>query len=128
MEEMDRRRVVQRAFNEEHGITPASIVKSIEEIRFTTRVADAREDPIPRTESLSAMARAGTSWADASAEERQKIIDALDADMRRAADDLDFELAAQLRDQIMDLKASKGDGRADRRTDGPVKRRRRAKR
>jgi excinuclease ABC subunit B len=106
MEEMDRRREVQRAYNIEHGITPTSIVKSIEEIRFTTRFADAREDPVPRAEPLSAIAQAGSSWADASESERAKILAALDQEMRAAADDLDFELAAQIRDQVMDLKAS----------------------
>ena len=133
LEEMDRRRVVQRAFNLEHGITPASIVKSIDEIRFTTRVADAREDPVPRSEPLSAMLKAGRSWSDMDAAERQQVLDDLDAEMRRAADDLDFELAAQLRDQIMDLKANKTGNRqpatGNRSDDGaPTKRRRRARR
>ncbi len=108
LDEMDRRREVQRAYNKEHGITPTSIVKSIEEIRFTTRVADAREDPVPRAEPLSAIAQAGSSWADASQAERAKILETLEQEMRTAADDLDFELAAQIRDQIMDLKASRG--------------------
>jgi excinuclease ABC subunit B len=98
---------LQRAYNTEHGITPTSIVTSIEEIRFTTRVADAREDPVPRAEPLSAIAKAGGSWADASEAERVKILETLDQEMHAAADDLDFELAAQIRDQIMDLKASR---------------------
>jgi excinuclease ABC subunit B len=108
LEEMDRRREVQRRYNTEHGITPRSIVKSVDEIRFTTRVADAREDPVPRAEPLSVIAQAGHSWADASSEERAKILDELDRYMRRAADDLDFELAAQIRDQVLDLKAAGG--------------------
>ncbi|MEX0912831.1 MAG: excinuclease ABC subunit UvrB, partial [Gemmatimonadota bacterium] len=43
MEETDRRRTIQEEYNREHGITPATIIKSIEEIELTTRVADARE-------------------------------------------------------------------------------------
>ena len=105
LDEMDRRREVQRAYNTEHGITPTSIVKSVQEIRFTTRVADAREDPVPRAEPLEALAERGKSWEDASAEERAAIIARLEEEMRQAADDLDFELAAQIRDQVMDLKA-----------------------
>jgi len=108
MEEMDRRREVQRAHNLEHGITPTTIRKSVDEIRFTTRLADAREDPVPRAEPLSVAAQAGVSWSDADPAERGRILAALEAEMRRAADDLDFELAAQIRDQIMDLKASGG--------------------
>ncbi len=107
MDEMDRRRTVQRQYNLDHGITPTSIVKSIDEIRFSTRVADARVDPVPRAEPLSVLAQAGGSWSDASAEERAAILAGLEAEMRAAAADLDFELAAQIRDQIMDLKAGK---------------------
>jgi excinuclease ABC subunit B len=116
MDEMDRRREVQRAYNTEHGITPTSIVKSIEEVRFSTRFADAREDPVPRAEPLSAIAKAGGSWADASEAERAKILETLDQEMRAAADDLDFELAAQIRDQIMDLKAAGSGARGHRGT------------
>ncbi len=116
MEEMDRRREVQRAYNLEHGITPTTIRKSVEEIRFTTRVADAREDPVPRTEPLSVAAQAGVSWSDAGPAERDRILAALEAEMRRAADDLDFELAAQIRDQVMDLKAG---ARGHRGAEGP---------
>ncbi len=106
LEEMERRRTVQRQYNADHGITPRSIVKSVAEIRFTTRVADAREDPVPRAEPLSVIAQAGASWADADAATRQRIVAELEQEMRRAAADLDFELAAQIRDQLLDLKAS----------------------
>ena len=106
LEEMDRRREVQRRYNERHGITPTSIVKSVEEIRFTTRVADAREDPVPRTEPLSLIGKAAADWEGADPGRRDAILDELEREMRRAADDLDFELAAQIRDQILDLKAA----------------------
>ena len=108
MEEMDRRRAVQRAYNAEHGISPRSIVKSVEEIRFTTRVADAREDPVPRAEPLALVGKAAADWAEAGAPEREAILATLEQEMRRAADDLDYELAAQIRDQILDLRAAGG--------------------
>jgi excinuclease ABC subunit B len=121
LEEMDRRRVVQRAYNAEHGITPRSIVKSVDEIRFTTRVADAREDPVPRTEPLAVLGKAAADWAEADPAERDAIVATLEQEMRRAAEDLDYELAAQIRDQILDLRAAGGPrrrGHADERTPG----------
>jgi excinuclease ABC subunit B len=103
--EMDRRRRTQERYNREHGITPRSIVKSVDQIRFTTRVADAREDPVPRPEALSLAGKTAASWASLDAAQREEVVRTLEEEMRRAADDLDFELAAQIRDQIMDLKA-----------------------
>ncbi len=128
IEEMNRRREVQRRFNAAHGITPTSIVKSVEEIRFTTRVADAREDPVPRTEPLAVVARVARSWQEAGATEREELVGVLEAEMRRAADELDFELAAQIRDQIMDLKAGHGgDAPRHRSTEAPRRRGQRAR-
>jgi excinuclease ABC subunit B len=106
LDEMDRRRATQQRYNREHGITPRSIVKSVDEIRFTTRVADAREDPVPRTEALSLAGKAAAEWTSLDAAQREALLKQLEDEMRRAADDLDFELAAQIRDQIMDLRAS----------------------
>jgi excinuclease ABC subunit B len=106
LEEMDRRRATQERYNLEHGITPRSIVKSVDEIRFTTRVADAREDPVARPEALSLAGQAAADWSSLDAAQRAEAVAKLEDAMRRAADDLDFELAAQIRDQIMDLKAS----------------------
>ncbi|MEK7668355.1 MAG: excinuclease ABC subunit UvrB [Gemmatimonadota bacterium] len=110
LDEMDRRRVVQRAFNAEWGITPRSILKSVDEIRFTTRVADAREDPVPRAEPLALMGRPAADWAKADPAEREALFALLEQEMKKAADDLDFELAAQIRDQLLDLKAATSRG------------------
>ena len=122
LEEMERRRVVQRAFNLEHGITPRSIVKSVAEIRFTTRVADAREDPVPRAEPLALLGKAAADWTNADPAERAALFALLEQEMRKAADDLDYELAAQIRDQIMDLKAAGSGAPAHRRTGAPAPR------
>jgi excinuclease ABC subunit B len=114
LEEMDRRRGTQERYNREHGITPRSIVKSVDQIRFTTRVADAREDPVPRPEALSLVGKAAGGWASLDAAQREEAVRSLEEEMRRAADDLDFELAAQIRDQIMELKATGAGARAGR--------------
>ena len=123
LEEMERRRVVQRAFNLEHGITPRSIVKSVAEIRFTTRVADAREDPVQRAEPLALLGKAAADWTNADPAERAALFTMLEQEMRKAADDLDYELAAQIRDQLMDLKAAGAGGARPPRTDAPAHRR-----
>jgi len=106
LDEMARRRAVQERYNAEHGITPRSIVKSVDQIRFATRVADAREDPVPRPEAVSLAGKAAADWTALDDAQREELLKQLEDEMRRAADDLDFELAAQIRDQILDLKAS----------------------
>jgi len=94
--EMNRRREAQVAHNAEHGITPRSIVKSVGDIRFVTRVADARVGkPAP-----------GVIRRPADAAERETLIRMLEQQMQAAAEELDFELAAVLRDQLLELKAA----------------------
>ncbi|MGH7568246.1 MAG: excinuclease ABC subunit UvrB [Gemmatimonadales bacterium] len=102
LDEMQRRRGLQQAHNAAHAITPRSIVKSVGDIRFVTRVADAR------TVRATAAAR-----RPADAAEREALIRLLEQQMQAAAQELDFELAAVLRDQLLELKAERtGEARA----------------
>ena len=99
LEEMDRRREIQRRHNEEHGITPRSIVKSMEEVRLSTHVADARtERPEPK---LAVQERVDLH----DPARRAAAIQVLEKQMRQAAANLEFELAAMLRDQVNELRA-----------------------
>ena len=99
LDEMTRRREIQQRFNAEHGITPRSIVKSMEEVRLSTHVADARTErpepmaPLQDHADLRDPAR------------RAALVQSLERQMREAAANLEFELAAMLRDQLNDLKA-----------------------
>ena len=113
--EMDRRRAIQVAYNVEHDITPTSIVKSIEEVRLSTHVADARtEKPAP----IEAGSLVQADLHDPAT--RAAAIAALEQQMSEAAANLEFELAALLRDQVNDLKAL---GAPDVRRDGGRRRR-----
>jgi len=97
VDETQRRRRVQTDFNEEHGITPETIRKSVQEIEFSTRVADARSAPALK------VADAAASYQDEVNVE--ELVKALETEMAAAAADLDFEKAAILRDELFDLKA-----------------------
>src|SRR5712691_1614673 len=95
LDEMTRRRRLQQQHNERNGITPRSIVKSVGDIRFVTRVADAR--------GVRKVAEGAGRPTDA--REREALIQLLESQMRAAAEALDFEQAALLRDQLLELKA-----------------------
>ncbi|WP_419165065.1 excinuclease ABC subunit UvrB [Candidatus Palauibacter sp.] len=95
MDETARRREVQAAYNQEHGIEPRSIVKSVREIRFSTAVADARE-------AQPAVFEREGAYEKLSAEE---LADVIEKDMRAAAAALDFETAARLRDELFEIRA-----------------------
>ncbi|MGH7583299.1 MAG: excinuclease ABC subunit UvrB [Gemmatimonadales bacterium] len=100
LDEMGRRRELQRAHNTEHGITPMSIVKTLDEVRLTTRVADQRTE---RADSRKREREVPADLHDPA--QRAAAIAALEAQMRDAAANLEFELAAMLRDQLNDLRA-----------------------
>ena len=86
--ETNRRRKIQKAYNEKHGITPKTIVK---DIRAPIEITSKKEaEKLEKSKKLSK-------------DEKKKLIDKLTADMKRAAKDLDFETAAILRDRIRRL-------------------------
>jgi excinuclease ABC subunit B len=106
IEETNRRRVIQTAYNVEHGITPISVKKSVEQVRFTTRVADSRTERDEREkEKARRVAESGSHYG---ADNLPALIADLEAQMREAATNLDFETAAQLRDQLFEVKAKAG--------------------
>jgi excinuclease ABC subunit B len=94
IEETNRRRRVQQSYNEEHGITPQSIIKPLdpELVRFFE--GDYYEIPVIEEEA------AGYT----SAEELEKEIERLEKEMRNAAKEFEFEKAAVLRDRVLKLK------------------------
>ena len=112
MEETERRREIQLRYNEEHGIIPQTIIKSISEIELSTRVADAKT---PR-EAAARVAEKRRAYGGAESDGRsaEEVIAQLEKEMRDAAAQLDFERAAMLRDQLLELKAESG-GKAGRR-------------
>ncbi len=113
MEETARRREIQRQHNKDHNIIPQSVIKSVEQVRFSTRVADARSEREER-EKDRALRVAESSPNYRSPEDLAKLIAELEADMKQAAQDLDFEAAARIRDQVFELRAKSGGAREGR--------------
>jgi excinuclease ABC subunit B len=101
IDETSRRRASQVAHNATHGIVPQGVVKSVDEVRFITRVADAREERETRARKV---AESSSAWG---AAEFEKRLGELEQDMKRAAEELDFENAARLRDAVFELRASR---------------------
>ena len=104
MDETARRRTIQRAHNLAHGITPTSVSKSVADVRFVTRVADAR---LERNEERPKRGRKVAEGAMPSYDlvEPETLVKMLEEQMRDAAVALDFEAAARLRDQLFEVKA-----------------------
>ncbi len=92
IDETNRRRELQKKYNEEHGITPKTIEKSVRDLISISKeiaVEEARFEKDPESMSPG---------------EIKKLADKLEKQMRKAAAELDFESAAELRDKIVDLK------------------------
>jgi excinuclease ABC subunit B len=94
--ETDRRRAIQAAYNEEHGITPETIVKGISDISDFLAI----ESKVPS----SRRSRRRKDEQQMSAEEISKTMVELEEEMLLAADELRFEYAAKLRDEIKELR------------------------
>jgi excinuclease ABC subunit B len=91
IEETNRRRELQLRYNEENDIVPRGIVKSLEEVRLSTSVADAR-----RTDGADIVFEADIS--------NEELARRLEMEMLREAADLNFEKAASLRDRLEDVR------------------------
>jgi excinuclease ABC subunit B len=101
LEETARRREMQARHNEEHGVVPMTVNKSVDQVRFITRVADARME---RDEGKKKVAEPARGYAIMETESLEKM---LEEQMKEAAAAMDFELAAQLRDQLFEVRARK---------------------
>ncbi len=97
IDETNRRRAKQEAYNEEHHISPVGITKAVHDI--TARLAN-----IPESEGKPSL-NARDLAAKMEARELQKMLDGLEKQMRAAAAELEFERAAMLRDQVYELRA-----------------------
>jgi len=98
IEETNRRRAIQRKYNEEHGITPQTIYKSVEEVMGITRVADSKS---AKWEKSSRKRLIPSEKMD-----REEMIEQLEQQMKEAAANMEFERAAELRDEIKHLRNS----------------------
>jgi len=94
VEETNRRRERQIAYNEEHGITPQTIRKAVREVIEATKAAEEQEEYLPQK-----------AYSKLSKKERKDVLLRLEEEMKEAARALNFERAAELRDLILELKA-----------------------
>ncbi|MBA02051.1 MAG: excinuclease ABC subunit B [Chloroflexi bacterium] len=98
IDETDRRRLIQDQHNQEHGITPQGIEKALRDINDDLRQTFASEN---ETDTISIL--------DIPKDEAIRVINDLENQMRKVAKELDFERAAILRDQIVDLRRDLSD-------------------
>lgn len=93
MSETSRRRAIQIAHNEKHGITPTTINKKVRDIIEATKVAESKADYLTGVGGKM------------NKKEKQSLIQRLEAEMKDAAKNLQFERAAELRDALLELRA-----------------------
>ena len=97
IEETNRRREIQKAYNKEHGITPTTIKKAVRDLIAVSKAVAETEVKLKKDpESMSK-------------KELKNLISQLEKQMRRAAADLNFEQAAELRDKMIELKKNLAD-------------------
>ncbi len=106
LDETGRRRTLQIAYNKKHGITPHTVRKDAEDIRRGTVIAEANRDSAAASRHVDDETLKRTSYLDPllqmlSADERRQLIAQMRAEMLEAAENLDYERAAALRDDIV---------------------------
>lgn len=92
--ETERRRAIQVAYNEKHGITPQTVKKAVREVIEATKVAEEKADYLPHADFKKMPKK-----------DRLAVIERMEEEMKEAARNLMFERAAELRDLILELKA-----------------------
>ncbi len=97
IKETERRRELQVAHNEKNGITPQTIRKKVHDVIEATKVAEAKADYLT-----------GADGGKMTKKERLAMVDRLEAEMKDAARNLQFERAAELRDALLELRAELG--------------------
>jgi excinuclease ABC subunit B len=122
IEETNRRRDIQLKYNEDHGITPESIVKPIRDMIDLEQVSEELQNYQPSGEALTAQElirlaeqqRVKVPWDVArllmlSPQELEQTVETLEREMRKASANLEFEKAAVLRDQVAELRKGLGE-------------------
>ena len=98
IDETNRRRSIQQRYNEEHGITPQTIKKAVRDlIRISKKVEETEAGDIQK--DIESMSR----------KELEQLVDKIKRKMNTAAAELNFELAANLRDQMLEIKKQLND-------------------
>ncbi|MGA9364309.1 MAG: excinuclease ABC subunit UvrB [Bacteroidota bacterium] len=100
LDETNRRRQKQLEYNEEHGIKPKTIYKTVEEVLAATAVADVRAGREEHGHRARVSIVADSVVRYLTKEQKQDLIEELRTEMTKAAKDLEFERAAELRDEI----------------------------
>lgn len=91
--ETKRRRSIQEAYNKQHGITPTTIKKAIQNIIQATTITETEEKALSLQTDVKKLKKA----------EKKKLLEKLEKEMKEAAKQLDFERAAELRDMVIEL-------------------------
>jgi excinuclease ABC subunit B len=102
--ETQRRRGLQLAYNEEHGINPQTVRKAVTDILAYLRKDRDQGAPVPETLAQKRVVRTTSIDAEMAAPDLERLILTLEEEMHQAAADLQFEYAARLRDEIKELK------------------------
>jgi excinuclease ABC subunit B len=111
IDETNRRREIQSEYNIEHNINPKTVLKTLDEIMSSTSVADIQHSKIQRISEKEErkIRKAAEPLAEYLTEnQKQELVEQLFTEMKKAARELDFEKAAELRDEIKKLQLVQG--------------------